>query len=65
MDIPGISAVHGAWDMRGKFKEYMGGLDVCGRTFLDVCTASGFPFIGVNMAANQAIAVEGYLLSPP
>ena len=42
MDIPGIGAVHGAWDMRGKFKEYMGGLDVRGRTFLDVGTASGF-----------------------
>lgn len=30
MDIPGTGAVPGAWDMRGKFKEYVGGLDVRG-----------------------------------
>ena len=42
MDIPGVGAVHGQWDMRGKFAEYIGGLDISGRTFLDVGTASGF-----------------------
>ena len=42
MNIPGTGAVRGQWDIRGKFKEYIGGLDVCGRTFLDVRTASGF-----------------------
>ena len=41
MDIPGVGRSR-AWDMRGKFKQYMGGLDVRGRTFLDVGTVSGF-----------------------
>jgi hypothetical protein len=42
MDLPGTGTVHGQWDMRGRFTDYIGGLSVRGRTLLDVGTASGF-----------------------
>ena len=52
MEIPGIGAVHRAWDMHGTFKEHMGGLDVRGRTFLDAGTASGFLLLALIYFSN-------------
>src|SRR5262245_54410691 len=42
MDLPGIGSIEGDWDLRGKFDEYIGNVDVSGKTVLDVGTASGF-----------------------
>jgi hypothetical protein len=42
MDLPGIGSVKGDWDLRGRFDEYVGGVDLRGKTVLDVGTASGF-----------------------
>ena len=42
IDLPGIGSVKGEWDLRGKFDEYIGSIDVSGKTVLDVGTASGF-----------------------
>src|SRR5262245_25532049 len=44
MDIPGLGTVahEAAWDLRGRFEDYTGHLEVKGRTFLDVGAASGF-----------------------
>jgi hypothetical protein len=42
MDLPGLGTVEGQWDLRGRFDEYIGGIDVNGKTFLDVGAASGF-----------------------
>jgi SAM-dependent methyltransferase len=42
LDIPGHGTVGGAWDLRGKFDEYIGGVSLSGKTVLDVGTASGF-----------------------
>ncbi len=41
MDLPG-GAVDGAWDLRGRLPEYIGGVDLKDRSVLDVGTASGF-----------------------
>jgi hypothetical protein len=44
MDLPGIGTVglDQGWDLRGRFDEYIGHIDLKGKTFLDVGTASGF-----------------------
>jgi hypothetical protein len=42
MDIPRIGPVPGIWDLRGRFSDYTGGIELRGKTLLDVGTASGF-----------------------
>jgi hypothetical protein len=42
MDVPGYGTVHGEWDLRGQFDEYIGGVELAGKTMLDIGTASGF-----------------------
>ncbi len=41
MDLPGIGLVRGHWDLRGRERAYLGGVDFSGRTVLEVGTASG------------------------
>jgi SAM-dependent methyltransferase len=42
MDVPGFGTVHGHWDLRGRFDDYVGGVEVTGKSVLDVGTATGF-----------------------
>jgi len=42
MDLPQLGFVQGAWDLRGRFDEYIGGVGLKDRSVLDVGTASGF-----------------------
>ena len=42
MDLPGLGVIHGHWDLRGKFNEYISGVDVSCKSVLDVGTATGF-----------------------
>lgn len=42
MDLPGLGSVTGHWDLRGRFDDYIGGVDVRGKSVLDIGTASGF-----------------------
>ena len=42
VELPTFGVVRGQWDLRGKFEEYVGGVDVSGRSVLDVGTATGF-----------------------
>jgi SAM-dependent methyltransferase len=42
MDVPGFGTVHGHWDLRGRFDDYVGGVEVMGKSVLDVGTATGF-----------------------
>jgi hypothetical protein len=41
MDIPDHGAVAGEWDLRGREREYLGGVDLAGKTVLEIGTASG------------------------
>jgi SAM-dependent methyltransferase len=41
-DVPGLGTVRGHWDLRGRFDDYVGGVEVKGRSVLDVGTATGF-----------------------
>lgn len=42
MDVPGLGVVRGHWDLRGRFSDYVGGVEVGGKTLLDVGTATGY-----------------------
>jgi SAM-dependent methyltransferase len=42
MDLPGFGEVRGHWDLRGRFKEYIGGIDLFGKSVIDVGAATGF-----------------------
>ena len=42
MELPGLGVVRGQWDLRGRFDDYVGGVDVKGKSVLDVGTATGF-----------------------
>ena len=42
MDLPGIGEVVGAWDLRGRFDDYVGHVALGGKSVLDVGTANGF-----------------------
>lgn len=53
-DLPGHVTQKGGWDLRGRFADYIGGLDLKGRRVLDVGTASGF----LSFSAEEAGARE-------
>ncbi len=42
MELPGFGLVPAHWDLRGRFEEYIGGVEVAGKSVLDVGTATGF-----------------------
>ncbi len=42
LDLPGFGVVRGDWDLRENFDEYIGHVELKGKTVLDVGTASGF-----------------------
>ena len=42
MDLPGFGLVPAHWDLRGRFDEYIGSVDLRGKSVLDVGTATGF-----------------------
>src|SRR4030081_1538450 len=42
MDLPGFGEVRGHWDLRGRFNEYIGGVDLTGKSVIDVGAATGF-----------------------
>jgi SAM-dependent methyltransferase len=42
MELPGFGLVPAHWDLRGRFDEYVGGVDMAGKSVLDIGTATGF-----------------------
>jgi len=42
MELPGIGLVPAHWDLRGRFDDYVGGVEVAGKSVLDIGTATGF-----------------------
>jgi hypothetical protein len=58
MDFPG-GTVSGDWDLRGRFQEYIGGVDVRGKTVFDMGTATGFlAFSAEKAGASGVVAYE-------
>lgn len=42
LDLPGHDTIEGGWDLRGRYEDYIGHVDLRGKRFLDVGAASGF-----------------------
>lgn len=42
MDLPDWGEVRGHWDLRGRFNEYIGGVNLAGKSVIDVGAATGF-----------------------
>jgi SAM-dependent methyltransferase len=42
IDLPGFGLVRAHWDLRGRFDDYVGGVEVAGKSVLDIGTATGF-----------------------
>ncbi|MDR3469544.1 MAG: class I SAM-dependent methyltransferase [Xanthobacteraceae bacterium] len=65
MDVPhpppatGYVTVPGAWDLRGRFEDYIGGVDVAGKSVLDVGTATGWiSFEAERHGAAQVVGLD-------
>jgi hypothetical protein len=56
----GETVENATWDLRARFKRYIGGLSLRGKTVLDVGTASGFlAFSAEEAGASQVTAFDG------
>ena len=59
MELPGFGVVHAHWDLRGRFDEYVGGVDVAGRSVLDVGAATGFlSFEAERRGASRVVSFD-------
>jgi len=71
IDIPGHGTTTGQWDLRGTYREYLGNLDVRGKTVLELGTASGFLCFQMEKMGADVVAFDlspnhswDWLLSP-
>ena len=59
MDLPGLGVVHGQWDLRGRFDDYVGGVSVAGKSVIDVGTATGFlSFESEKQGASRVLSFD-------
>jgi len=58
MDLPGVGAMPGVWDLRGRFADYTGRVDLAGRSVLDVGAASGFLSFAAEAAGAQVTSLD-------
>lgn len=63
MELPGFGEVPGQWDLRGRFDEYVGQVDLSGKRVLDVGTATGF--LSFEAEKRQAARVVSFDMSDP
>ena len=51
--------MHGHWDLRGRFDDYLGGVSVAGKSVLDIGTATGFlSFESENHGASKVVSFD-------
>lgn len=59
MDLPGFGEVRGHWDLRGRFNEYIGGVDLAGKSVIDVGAATGFlSFEAERSGASRVVSFD-------
>ena len=59
VELPGFGLVRGQWDLRGRFDDYVGGVDVAGKSVLDVGTATGFlSFESERRGASRVVSYD-------
>ena len=59
MDVPTFGEIHGHWDLRGRFDDYVGGVDVTGKSVIDIGTATGFlSFEAESRGASRVVSFD-------
>lgn len=58
MDFPDGTSIAGDWDLRGRFDDYTGQVDLRNKTVLDVGTASGFLAFEAEKRGAQVISLD-------
>ena len=59
MDLPGFGEIPGQWDLRGSFDEYVSGVEIAGKSVLDVGTATGFlTFEAEKKGASRVLSFD-------
>jgi SAM-dependent methyltransferase len=58
MDLPGHGPVVGAWDLRGRFDEYVGHVDLQEKRVLDVGAASGFLTVEAEKRGAHVVSFD-------
>jgi len=59
MTLPGFGEVHAHWDLRGRFDEYIGGVDLKDKSVIDIGTATGFlSFEAEERGASRVVSFD-------
>jgi SAM-dependent methyltransferase len=59
MDLPGFGLVRAHWDLRGRFDDYLGGVNVAGKSVLDIGAATGFlSFEAEKCGASRVLSFD-------
>ena len=59
MTLPTFGDVHAHWDLRGRFDEYIGGVDLKDRSVIDIGTATGFlSFEAEKRGASRVVSFD-------
>jgi hypothetical protein len=58
MDLPGVGAVEGLFDLRGGVDAYLGGVDVRGKRVLEIGTADGFLCFEMERRGAEVVAYD-------
>jgi SAM-dependent methyltransferase len=59
MELPELGVQHGHWDLRGRFADYVGDVEVKGKAVLDIGTATGFlSFEAERLGASRVVSFD-------
>src|SRR4030095_95397 len=59
MELPGFGLVRAHWDLGGRFDEYIGGVDVAGKSVTDIGAATGFlSFEAEKRGASRVLSFD-------
>jgi SAM-dependent methyltransferase len=59
MELPGFGLIPAHWDLRGRFDDYVGGVEVAGKSVLDIGTATGFlSFEAEKRGASRVVSFD-------
>jgi SAM-dependent methyltransferase len=59
LELPGYGLVPAHWDLRGRFEDYVGGVDLAGKSVLDVGAATGFlSFEAEKRGASRVVSFD-------